>query len=123
VITSIIAAAPAFAGFAAATVMIMPAVLSPSPRRNRTAWTGVVTAAVIYSAGLLVAVLVHQWPMAACYASILGALALMWWLDQRKRKRKAAQSLGYKTRARIADLLAALKDSLRHRPVAVPGGA
>ena len=123
-IAAIIAAIPAFAGFPVGTAMIMPAVLHPSPRRDRTAWAGVVAVVVIYSAGLLVSVLLRQWPMAACYAAFLAAIGFIYWLHQRRRRRKAhAASLGYKSRVRIEDLVRAMRETLRRRHVLAPGGA
>jgi hypothetical protein len=67
----------------------------------------------------------RDWLFAASSAaSFLLAVAVRWWWRRKDRKR-AIKALGEKSRARIADLVAALRESWRPRPVLrpQPGGA
>jgi hypothetical protein len=67
----------------------------------------------------------RDWLFAASSAaSFLLAAAVRWWRRRKDRKR-ALKALGEKSRILIADLVAALRESLRPRPVLrpQPGGA
>jgi integral membrane sensor domain MASE1 len=62
-------------------------------------------------------------PTAVMTVVTIIALAGWWWL--RKRRKRAPRELGAKSRARIAALVATLRENLRPRPVLrpQPGGA
>jgi len=116
-----ITSAPALAGFAVFAVTILPALRRPSRRRDRAAWAGVTCCVVIYAAGLVIACALGSWPQAVCYAVVLVVICGTWW--RRRRRRKARTEYGYKAKATIADLVRAMRQSLKPRPVLAPGGA
>jgi membrane protein implicated in regulation of membrane protease activity len=86
VIASILAAIPAFASFPVFLTTILPALLRPSRRRNRNAWAGVGCCAVSFGAGLVIACLVGQWPIAVCYVPVLATATVVLWDRWRRRK-------------------------------------
>jgi hypothetical protein len=82
-------------------------------------WLGIAAA----GAGLSLAD--RQWLYAACSGvSFAVALVIRWWWRRKDRKR-ATKTLGAKSWALLAALVASLRESLRPRPVLrpQPGGA
>lgn len=86
-------------------------------------WMGA-TLGVCGLAGMdVAAVLRHNWFLTAYYTAWLLYLAWFWW-RKRRNHRRAPRAYGTKSRARLAALVATLRERARPRPVLrpVPGG-
>jgi hypothetical protein len=94
-------------------------------RPERVFWAGLALFAAGTAAALAAEILTGRWPLAAeSGVTLLVTVWLVWHFWWRKRKR-ALRALGGKARARLAAMLAALKERTlpRRAPRPAPGGA
>jgi hypothetical protein len=75
-----------------------------------------ITGAAVELAGCI---LERDWPWAGFFAVMLAGLAAGLW--RRRRKRRALAALGAKGKARIAAMVAKMRDRATPRPVLRPG--
>lgn len=67
----------------------------------------------------------QQWPVLAIHMTSGAVAAYLWWRSRRSRRKRAPRAYGAKSRARIAQLAAGMRDAQRPRRVwqPQPGGA